>query len=158
MQENAFENTICQFFSILLRHGWPKSCWVINRMTWHVYIIIMCPTLLNIHSPWCKALSVVITIGQCGFFSNLQRTWTIISMVAVITLQWSHNERDGVSNHQPHDCSLKCLFRRRSKKISKFHVTGLCEGNSPVTGEFPAQRASNTENVSIWWCHHDVLI
>ena len=29
----------------------------------------------------------------------------------------------------------------------------LC-GESPVTGEFPAQRASNTENVSIWWCHH----
>ena len=23
-----------------------------------------------------------------------------------------------------------------------------------VTGEFPAQRASNTENVSIWWRHH----
>ena len=30
----------------------------------------------------------------------------------------------------------------------------LCAGNSPVTGEFPAQRASNVENVSIWWCHH----
>ena len=28
-------------------------------------------------------------------------------------------------------------------------------GNSPVTGEFPAQRASNAENVSIWWRHHD---
>ena len=27
-------------------------------------------------------------------------------------------------------------------------------GNSPVTGEFPAQRASNMENVSIWWRHH----
>ena len=26
-------------------------------------------------------------------------------------------------------------------------------GNSPVTGEFPTQRASNAENVSIWWCH-----
>ena len=23
-----------------------------------------------------------------------------------------------------------------------------------LTGEFPAQRASNAENVSIWWCHH----
>ena len=23
------------------------------------------------------------------------------------------------------------------------------------TGEFPAQRASNAENVSIWWRHHD---
>ena len=26
--------------------------------------------------------------------------------------------------------------------------------SSPVTGEFPAQMASNTENVSIWWRHH----
>ena len=25
---------------------------------------------------------------------------------------------------------------------------------SPVPGEFPAQMASNAENVSIWWCHH----
>ena len=33
----------------------------------------------------------------------------------------------------------------------------LCAGNSPVTGEFPAQRASNTENVSIWWRHHPPL-
>ena len=35
-----------------------------------------------------------------------------------------------------------------------FRVTGLCEGNSPLTGEFPAQRVSNAENVSIWWHHH----
>ena len=27
-------------------------------------------------------------------------------------------------------------------------------GNSPGTGEFPAQIASNAENVSIWWRHH----
>ena len=44
----------------------------------------------------------------------------------------------------------------RSKKTSKLRVTGLCAGNSPVTGEFPAQRASNAENVSIWWRHHGV--
>ena len=43
------------------------------------------------------------------------------------------------------------------RKISKLRVTGLCEGNSPVTGEFPAQRASNAENVSIWWSHHIVF-
>ena len=36
----------------------------------------------------------------------------------------------------------------------QFRVTGHCAGNSPLTGEFPAQRASNTENVSIWWRHH----
>ena len=37
------------------------------------------------------------------------------------------------------------LFRRRSKKTSKLRVTALCEGNSPLTGEFPTQRAGNAE-------------
>ena len=70
------------------------------------------------------------------------------------SLQRRHNECDCVANHQPHDCLLNRLFRRRSKETSKLRVTGLCEGNSPVTGEFPAQRGSNAEKVSIWWCHH----
>ena len=65
---------------------------------------------------------------------------------------------DSVSNHQPHDCLLNRLFSRRSKKISKLRVTGLCAGNSPGTGEFPAQMASNAENVSIWWRHHAMLL
>ena len=73
-------------------------------------------------------------------------------------LQWRHNEHDSVSNHQPHDCLLKRLFGRRSKKTSKRRVTGLCAGNSPGTGEFPAQRVSNAENVSIWWRHHVNLL
>ena len=71
------------------------------------------------------------------------------------TLEWRHNERDGVSNHQPRECLLNRLFRRRSKQTSKLRVTGLCAGNSPVSGDFPAQRASNAENVSIWWRHHE---
>ena len=71
-----------------------------------------------------------------------------------VPLQWRHNGRDSVSNHQPHDCLLNRLFRRRSKKTSKLRVTGLCAGNSPGIGEFPAQMASNAENVSIWWRHH----
>ena len=45
------------------------------------------------------------------------------------TLQWRHNGGDGLSNHQPHDCLLKCLFRRCSMKTSKLRVTGLCAGN-----------------------------
>ena len=71
-----------------------------------------------------------------------------------VSLQWRHNRRDGVSNHQPNDCLLNRLFGRRSRKTSKLRVTGLCAGNSPMTGEFPAQMASNGENVSIWWRHH----
>ena len=59
---------------------------------------------------------------------------------------------------------MKCLFRRTSKIISKLRVTGLCAGNSPETGEFLAQMASNAEIVSIWWrnrgttfCHSQLL-
>ena len=49
--------------------------------------------------------------------------------VRCLVLQWRHNKRDGVPNRR--------LFKRRSKKTSKLRVTGLCAGNSSVTGEFP---------------------
>ena len=71
------------------------------------------------------------------------------------TLRWRHNGCDSVSNHQLRCCLLNRLFRSRSKETSKLRVTGLCEGNSPGTGEFPAQMASNAESVSIWWRHHE---
>ena len=73
------------------------------------------------------------------------------------SLHWRHNERDGVSNHQPRDCLLSGLIRRRSKNTSKLRVTGLCVGNSPATGEFSAQMDSDAEYVSIWWRHHGLL-
>ena len=77
-----------------------------------------------------------------------------IAHSVISTLRWRHSEHDSVSNHQPHDCLLNRLFGRKPKKTSKLRETGLCAGNSPATGEFPAQRASNAENVSIWWRHH----
>ena len=46
------------------------------------------------------------------------------------TLRWRHNGHDGVSNHQPHDCLLNRLFRRRSKKISnlrEMEITTLAD-------------------------------
>ena len=57
------------------------------------------------------------------------------------SLQWRHNEHDDASNHRGLHCLLKHLFRRRSKKTSNLRLTGLCEGNPPVTGGFPSQRA-----------------
>ena len=80
-----------------------------------------------------------------------------------ISLQWHHDEHDGVSNHHCLDCLLNRLFRRRSMKTSRLHVTGLCVCDcvcvggggggggggrgggvlgvfvSPSSGEFPAQ-------------------
>ena len=70
------------------------------------------------------------------------------------TLQWRHNEREGVLNHRCLDCLLNRLFRRRSKKTQKLRYTGICDWNPPVTNGFLSQRASNAENVSIWWHHY----
>ena len=81
--------------------------------------------------------------------------YDIIELINKGTLLWRHNGRDGVSNHQLHDCLLNRSSSRRSKKISKLRVTGLCAGNSPGTGEFLAQMASNAENVSMWWHYHE---
>ena len=75
---------------------------------------------------------------------TLYMIFEVINMIC--TLQWHQNGRDGVSNHQPHDCLLKRLFGRRKKerkKTSKLRVTGLCAGNSPMNGDFPGQRANN---------------
>ena len=72
--------------------------------------------------------------------------WTAEHYITyVLSLQWRYNGRDGVSTHRRLDCFLNHLFRRRSKKTSELRATGLCEGNSPVTGEFPAQRVSNAK-------------
>ena len=46
------------------------------------------------------------------------------------------------------------FIQAQSKKTSKLLLTGLCDVYSPVSGEFPAQRATNAEKVAIWWRHH----
>ena len=69
-------------------------------------------------------------------FAGFQRQ----SVPTMESLQWRYNGRGGVSNHRLLDCLLNRLFRRRSQKTPKLHVTGICEGNSPVTGDFPTQR------------------
>ena len=85
---------------------------------------------------------------------SVQWVWFPGQRYFIFSLHWSHNEGDSVSNRHPHDYLLNRLFSRRSKKTSQLDVTGLCVGNSPWTGEFHAQMASNAENVSIWWRHH----
>ena len=59
------------------------------------------------------------------------------------TLQWRHNGRDGVSNHQPLTIVYWTVY------------SGADPRHWQVTGEFPAQRVSNAENISILWRHRD---
>ena len=116
----------------------------------------------NMHMYTVRALSYILALW---YWSNVPLSSGHVSLHSVSSkheVSWAfqlrHNEHDGGSNHQPHDCVLNRLFKRRSKKTSKLCVTGVCVGNSAVTGEFPAQRASDANNVSIWWRHHGLSI
>ena len=109
--------------------------------TWPLYSASIYPCLIWYILDWDRDKFILAT--------KIERT--------VTSLQWRHYERDGVSNHLRLHCLRNCRSRRRSKNTSKLRVTGLCAGNSPVTGEFPAQKAGYAGNVSIWW-RHNVLM
>ena len=49
-------------------------------------------------------------------------------------LKWRHDERDGVSNYQPHDCLLNCLLKARIKESIKAQL------HWPLCGEFTGDR------------------
>ena len=71
-----------------------------------------------------------------------------------ISLHWRHNDHDGVSNHQPHCLFTQPFIQTQIKEnIKAPRHWPLC-GEFTGTGEFPAQKASYAENVSIWWRHH----
>ena len=130
---------------------------------WHLCICGKALTHVGRMTHICTIRTLLVPEMVCCSAQNhcLNQHWLIIDQTLRNklrwhfnqTLQWRHNGRDGVSNHQPHECLLNRLSRRRSKKTSKLRVTGLCAGNSPVIGEFTTQRASNAENVFISWRH-----
>ena len=112
-------------------------------------------------------LSYLYTGNMCTWkmiFILKQAPGTLISRSLGTTfflaqaLQWRYsNGCDGVSNHRRPGCLLNHLFWCRSKKTSK------ALRHWPLWGEFtgdrwiPLTRASNAENVCIWWHHHGLL-
>ena len=66
--------------------------------------------LLVQQNTWCAVLWARYNTVECMacYFIPRRRT--------PITLQWRHNEHDGISNYRRLHCLLNCLFRRRSMK------------------------------------------
>ena len=117
-------------------------------------ILIHYGRLLLISGPVLASYMVVI-LTKLNIYHRTSSSMELMWLMWWVwhSLQWRHNERDGVWNHPCLDCLLNHLSRHKSKKTSKLRFTGLCDGNQPMAGGFPSQRASNAENVSIWWCH-----
>ena len=133
-------------FSFHLRDRLMELC----RTFTHWCIVIFCGSPLTFPKfQYCvfETNLIIRCYKSCSFVVE-----TLVFEVSY-SLQWRHIQHDGVSNHQPHDCSLNCFFKLQIKENIKAPHHWLLWGNSPVTAEFPAQRASNAENVSIWWHH-----
>ena len=62
------------------------------------------------------------------------------------------HECHGVSNHQQIN-----LFMLTIRKHQTPEILVPCEGNQPVTGEFPSQRTSNAESVSMTWRRYESI-
>ena len=69
------------------------------------------------------------------------------------TLQWRHNERDGVSNHLRLKLFAQSFVQVQIKKNIKAPRHWSLWRES--TGDIPSQRANNAEIVSMWWRHHE---
>ena len=139
---------------------WPKDCFTPDDTVLRLTILLCALGLTQFKPNWIfteRQIQFNQNILNCWYYPYLQSQvrikWTLNGN-NVSSLRWRHNGHNCVSNHHPHHCLLNRFFGRRSKKTSKLCVTGLCVGSSPGTGEFPAQMASNAENVSIWWRHH----
>ena len=149
------QRTVASHNSSVMREG------LAYILSYNIYMVLLCFALLLLSYRFffirMMNLSILFRVaspilGQLWDCSCLVKwSWVIWVKSIATTLQRRHNGRHSVSNHQPHDRLLNRLFRRRSKKTSKLRVTGFCAGNSPGTDEL----ASNAENVSISWRHHD---
>ena len=173
MHNSKDSNRPCWFgfaaeFNMILTLNIPADTFVKSQINWQIEIQFWDGhNLLTKHingGHYCDCYFDVLSLHhvtttslKIGYRKFYKTGCAIFKLVAITaTLRWRHNGRDGVSNHQPHHYLLNRLFRRRSKKASKLCVTGLCARNSPGTGEFPAQMASNAGNIFIWWRHHEM--
>ena len=120
---------------------WQQSTYNVQVQIWNNNDVSNGMVELFLPPPVCSDLTILIKIQYVSDHYNGVIISAMASQISSLTVVYL-NFYSG---------------RRRSKKTSKPRVTGLCAGNSPVTGEFSAQMASNTENFSIGWRHYVAL-
>ena len=116
---HLYKLCVVPMFDDIYRYIRGYICWTELCRAWICNHIVMCNNYLWINALYWYAIYMLFAL--LSVFDNVQRN--------IQALQWRQNGRDGVSNHQPHDCLLNRLFGRRSNKTSKLLVTGLCAGN-----------------------------
>ena len=98
--------------------------WLVLVIIFHIIMKLNVVLVSSFVYSWsCEYITIYVAV----------RTW-LSYWQPFLTLEWRHNERDGVSNHRHLGCLLNGLFRRRSKKTSKIRVI------DPLCWEFTGDR------------------
>ena len=110
-------------------NGWVNNREAVDlrRHRAHYGVTVMCGYIVAIGvAIGCPLVNIALGNHLCDELISCQRKPLCspsgcifpYSPNEIQSLQWRHNGRDGVSNHQPHDGLLNRLFRCRSKKTS----------------------------------------
>ena len=144
-KQHIIHDMPCSDFPMVRGKWWCIRC----RLWLSICCLYFCIVTVFAISPIVSGICHVFSVGEWQPIVVIEiflRRHSVMSLKCIwlgvlqATLQWHHNERDGVSNHQPHGFLLNRLFKRRSEETSKLLVTGLYAGNSLLTVAFPAQR------------------
>ena len=78
-------------------------------------------------------------------------------VITLLTSQWRHNERDGVSNHRPRDCLLNRLFKAQIigniKAPRHWLLCGGFPGYFPHSGSVTRKMFPFDDVIMISWNH-----
>ena len=111
----------------------PNEWWWIQMPWWSCYVTVMDCLVDPTEGLWRPFWRDIAVDGM--HYDDV--TWTTCSLKSSVIqsfveqLMWTH-----------------------VKETSKSTLLTCCEENSPVAGEFPAQRTIYAEKASIWWRHH----
>ena len=131
---------VCTLRAVLAVHAQkiyiqPSSCIIFSIVQYFCWDVLYKLNIMPVNT--LGHLTGSLFEIRAGVINHICMVLLDVSVQLFPTLRCRQNGRDSVSNHQPHDCLITQI-----KKTSKLRVTGLCGGNSPGTGEFPAQMAS----------------
>ena len=114
-----------------------------------MYLTITCHVTHQMEG--VMAITVLSPGFECGLWEptslcHRQGTMPFI----ILTSQWPRWRLKSPASRSYTQSFIRAQIKENIKAPRNWPLCGEFAG----TGEFPAQRASNAENVSIWWRHH----
>ena len=149
---NTWPTKLFVFGKSLLRHASVAidSCSVYSFAAVAYYLLECCSVLLLHMGYICDwTWAGWHFVGTCKHLVQYA-LWVLQTRYSDAILSAMVSQITGVSSV----CSTVCSGADQRKHQSSTSLAFLGESTGDRTGGFPKQRASNAENVSIWWRHH----